>query len=367
MKTSALRILILVSGFAIANPIWAQSDIAELTEQMGIEAGDIALSDTPGWRTPQKVVVRDIGVSRDDIQELLPGAEVVVVDSEAAAIANARGADAIIGWCSERVISAAADAKWAQIYSAGAERCVSTERIANGSVVLTNMQKMSSPVIAEHVIAMTLSLARNLPQFARTMPSGKWRRSSDATAGMQSIAGKTMLVVGLGGIGTEVARRAAALDMRVIGTRRSSREGPEFVDYVGLSNELLDLAAEADFVVVTLPLTAETTGLLDRTFFDATKPGAYLINVGRGRIVVTEALVAALESGQIAGAGLDVTDPEPLPADHALWQMDNVIITPHVSARGSNRVRHVMLLKENLRRFAAGDALLNVVDPELGY
>lgn len=367
MKKNVLRILVLISGFGLATSTLTQSNIAELTEQMGIEAGDVALRDKPGWRTPQKVIVRDIGVSRNDIQELLPGAEVIVVENEAAAIANAKGSDAIIGWCSERVIVAATDAIWAQIYGAGAERCMSTERIANGSVVLTNMQKMSSSVIAEHVIAMTLSLARNLPQFTRKMPSGTWRRSSDVTDGMQSIAGKTMLVVGLGGIGTEVARRAAALDMRVIGTRRSSRDGPDFVDYVGLSNELLDLAAEADFVVVTLPLTAETTGLLDVTFFDATKTGAYLINVGRGRIVVTEALVAALESGQIAGAGLDVTDPEPLPADHALWQMDNVLITPHVSARGSNRVRHAMLLKENLRRFAAGDALLNVVDPELGY
>jgi phosphoglycerate dehydrogenase-like enzyme len=184
---------------------------------------------------------------------------------------------------------------------------------------------------------------------------------------MQSIAGKTMLVVGLGGIGTEVARRAAALDMRVIGTRRSSREGPEFVDYVGLSDELLELAAEADFIANTLPLTAETTGLLDEKFFNAAKRGAILLNVGRGRTVVTDDLVAALESGQIGGAGLDVTDPEPLPADHPLWQMDNVLITPHVAGRGGARVRHGILLKENLRRFAAGEALLNVVDPELGY
>jgi len=114
-------------------------------------------------------------------------------------------------------------------------------------------------------------------------------------------------------------------------------------------------------------LTAETDGLLDKDFFNATKRGAHLINVGRGRTIVTDDLIAALESGQISGAGLDVTDPEPLPSDHPLWQFDNVLITPHVAGRGGNRVRHTILLKENLRRFAAGDALLNVVDPAIGY
>lgn len=367
MRSFLTRILIISVGMNLACAVFAQSNIAELIDQTAIEAGDVAMRDMPGWREPKKIVVRDIGLSQHEIQALMPGVEVIYVRSEADAVANAKGADAIIGWCSERVIAAAEDAIWVQIRGAGADRCVTADRIANGSVVLTNMQKMSSPAIAEHVIALTLSLARRLPQFAKIMPSGEWRRTPEITGGMQSIAGKTMLVVGLGGIGTEVARRAAALDMRVIGTRRSSREGPEFVDYVGLPNELLELVAEADFIVDTLPLTAETSGLLDADFFSAAKRGAYFINVGRGRTVVTDDLVAALESGQIGGAALDVTEPEPLPANHPLWQMDNVIITPHLAGRGGNRVRHAILLKENLRRFAAGEALLNVVDPKLGY
>ncbi len=155
--------------------------------------------------------------------------------------------------------------------------------------------------------------------------------------------------------------------MRVVGTRRSSREGPEFVDYVGLSDELPDLAAEADFIVNALPLTDETTGLFNAEFFAGAKQGAFFINVGRGKTVVTADLVDALESGQLAGAGLDVTEPEPLPSRHPLWQMDNVIITPHVSARGGNRIRHNMLATENLRRFIAGEPLLNVVDAAAGY
>jgi phosphoglycerate dehydrogenase-like enzyme len=265
------------------------------------------------------------------------------------------------------VLDAAGDAVWAQVLGAGVERCVTDERISSGDVLLTNMQKMSSPVIAEHVIAMMLSLSRALPAYAKRMEDGRWLRGPEYTAPMQSYGGKTVLVAGLGGIGTEVARRAAALDMRVVGTRRSSREGPDFVDYVGLSDELHELAAEADFIVNALPLTDETTGLFDAGFFAAAKEGAFFINVGRGKTVVTADLVAALESGQLAGAGLDVTDPEPLPTGHRLWRMDNVIITPHVSGRGGNRVRHNLLAVENLRRFIAGEPLLNVVDPVAGY
>jgi phosphoglycerate dehydrogenase-like enzyme len=351
----------------LAFAAFAQSNIAELIEQTGVQPGDVALRDMPGWRAPTKVVTQNLGIPASEIQALMPGVEVVIARSEADVIANAKDADAIVGWCSERVVKAAEAAIWVQIFSAGAERCLAVDKIASGSIVLTNMQKMSSPPIAEHAIALTLSLARQLPVFAKTMPSGEWRRTDSITGRMQSIAGKTMLVVGLGGIGTEVARRAAALDMRVIGTRRSSREGPDFVDHVGLSAELFELAAEADFIVNALPFTAETSGLLDEEFFNATKRGAIVVNVGRGRTIVTDDLVAALKSGQIRGAGLDVTDPEPLPADHPLWQMENVIITPHVAGRGGNRERHSLLWQENLRRFAAGDALLNVVNPELGY
>jgi len=367
MRTTLFHVLILLAVTSLGTTAIAQSDIAELTEQMGITAGDTAMRDIPGWRAPKKIVMRNIGLSLADVQTALPGVEVLEVRSEADAVANAKGADAIIGWCSDAVLEAAQDALWAQISSAGAERCMATKRIASGSVVLTNMQKMSSPVIAEHAIALTLSLARNLPLYTKAMRKGEWYWSSETTAKMQSIAGRTMLVVGLGGIGTEVARRAAALDMRVIGTRRSSREGPDFVDYVGLSDELFELAADADFIVITVPLTTETEGLFNKDFFSAAKRGAHIVNVGRGKTIVTDDLIAALETGQIAGAALDVTDPEPLPSDHPLWQMENVLITPHVSWGGGNSIRQGILLKENLRRFAAGDALLNVVDPELGY
>ena len=150
---------------------------------------------------------------------------------------------------------------------------------------------------------------------------------------MQVLTGKTLLVVGLGGIGTEVARRAHGIGMKVVATRGSSRTGPDFVSYVGLPEEMPGLARTADVIVNAAPLTTETTGIFNAQFFRSLKPTALFLNVARGGSVVTEDLVAALEEGQIAGAGLDVVDPEPLPPDHPLWKAPNVIISPHVSSR----------------------------------
>ena len=145
-------------------------------------------------------------------------------------------------------------------------------------------------------------------------------------------------------------------------------DGTEYVDYVGLSDELHKLAAEADVVVNSTPLTPATTGMFDKKFFAAMKPGAYFINVGRGKSVVTGDLVEALSSGRIGGAGLDVQDPEPLPSDHPLWKARNVIITPHISAGSDAQMKRFWLLvRENLRRYVNGERMLNVVDIKRGY
>jgi phosphoglycerate dehydrogenase-like enzyme len=174
--------------------------------------------------------------------------------------------------------------------------------------------------------------------------------------------------VGLGGIGTEVARRAHALGMTVIATRNSSREGPDFVSRVGLADELPAMIGEADVVVSALPLVPATTNLFDAKMFARMKKSAFFINVGRGGSVVTNDLAAALNSGTIAGAGLDVTEPEPLPKDHPLWKAKNIIITPHMSAQSDlGQGAREMLLREQVRRFGAGDKLLSVVDFRKGY
>ena len=156
--------------------------------------------------------------------------------------------------------------------------------------------------------------------------------------------------------------------MRVIATRNSSREGPDFVEHVGLANELHALAGKADVIANALPLTPATTGIFNKAFFDAVKPGAIFLSVGRGQSTVTSDLIAALESRRLFGAGLDVTDPEPLPKDSPLWRLPNVIITPHVSATGDDSpLRTMIIAVENLRRYVAGEPLLNVVDMQKGY
>jgi phosphoglycerate dehydrogenase-like enzyme len=156
--------------------------------------------------------------------------------------------------------------------------------------------------------------------------------------------------------------------MRVTAIRSSRRSGPPFVAKVGLSEDLVAFASEADVVVNCLPLTPQTKGLFNRDLFETMPASAFFINVGRGGTVDTYALIVALETGQIAAAGLDVTDPEPLPEGHPLWKAPNLIITPHYAAWSDvGRERRWLLYRENLRRFVAGERLLSVVDPERGY
>ena len=156
--------------------------------------------------------------------------------------------------------------------------------------------------------------------------------------------------------------------MRVIATRGSRREGPDYVEYVGLADELPELVPQADVVINTAPLTEQTRGMFDADFFAAMKPTAYFVSVGRGASTVTADLIAALEKGELAGAGLDVTDPEPLPEGHPLWSTPRVIITPHTAGRSDkSRERLYLLVQENLRRYVAGEPMLSVVDIERGY
>jgi phosphoglycerate dehydrogenase-like enzyme len=177
-----------------------------------------------------------------------------------------------------------------------------------------------------------------------------------------------MFVVGLGGIGTAIAEKAHGLGMRIVATRNSSRSGPDFIEYVGLSDEIYELAKQADVVVNTLPLTEDTRGIFNKKFFDTVKKGAYYITIGRGETTVNEDLIAALKDGRLTAAGMDVTVPEPLPADHELWTLPNIVITPHVAANtDQGRGRRWLVVRENLRRYINGDKMLNVVDKELGY
>jgi len=363
-RTAIVGALFLLAFARQASP---EVSIGELIEEAGVREGAVAMRDFEGWRPPRKIIVRGSADFVAALQAEFPGVQLVRAGTADEILKQVTDADAIVGSCDAEAVAAAMQLVWVQVGSAGVERCFEAGAIASGDVLLSNMQKMSSPAIGEHAIAMMLSLARGLVYHARIMPDGQWNRRVGDEIGMMSVDGKTVLLVGLGGIGTAAAKRASALGMRVLATRNSSRSGPDFVDYVGLSGELHELAAQADVIINALPLTPATEGIFDDAFFDAAKHGVFFINVARGRSVVTDDLVAALEDGRVAGAGLDVTDPEPLPPDHPLWQIPNVVITPHIAWYGSDGERQRALERENIRRFIAGDALLNVVDPERRY
>jgi len=343
--------------------------VAPLIERLGLEESAAPVRERAGWQRPKKVMVLNLAPQLlPALQAAAPGVELLPVSNAAEAVALAKEADAVLGLCTPELLAAGTNIRWIQSYSAGVERCVAIPALRERDILLTNMQRVAGPVMAEHVMALMLAYARGLHFYIPERMAGRWTRELPPPGRMLSLEGKTVLVVGLGGIGVEVAKRAHALGMRVVATRASGREGPPFVSYVGLPDELLKLAAEADFVVNTAPLTPSTTGMFDAKFFAAVKPGAFFVNVGRGGSVVQKELVAALESGRLGGAGLDVTDPEPLPADSPLWKMQNVILTPHVSAQSDlgDEVRFAIGV-ENLRRYVAGEKMLSVVDVAKGY
>jgi phosphoglycerate dehydrogenase-like enzyme len=357
-------------GSAAPDPTAAAANAtAALIGRLGLEESATPVREIAGWVPPRRILVwnRAPGLL-PALQAAAPGVELVPASSDAEAAKLARDVDAAIGFCSEEVLSAGPRIRWVQVFWAGVEDCVAVPGLRERKVLLTNMQRVAGPVMAEHVVAMMFAFARGLQFYIPERMAARWTEEVPAPGKMLTLDGKTVLVVGLGGIGTEVARRAHALGMRVIATRASGREGPEFVSYVGLPEELLKLAAEADFIVNTTPLTPATTGIFDAKFFAAAKPGAYFFNVGRGGSVVQQDLVAALKSGRLAGAGLDVTDPEPLPASSPLWKLQNVIITPHVSADSDlGHEARFLVASENLRRYVAGERMLSVVDVAKGY
>jgi len=269
---------------------------------------------------------------------------------------------------SPELLEKAPNLVWVQALSAGVDRYVTMKPLVdNDKIVLTNMRAVHGPAIADHSMAMLLQLTRNLRHYTEQQKDGKWNEG-DTPWPSSALAGKTMLVLGLGGIGTEIAQRAHGFGMKVIATRRSDAPSPEFVHHVGKPGELLTLLPQADMVAVCVPLTADTEGMIKQAEFNAMKPGAILINIARGKIVDTDAMMSALKDGRLAGACLDVTDPEPLPPEHPLWKMPNVVITPHVAADAAiTDERRRALVRENMRRFGAGEPLLNVVDKKAGY
>lgn len=357
----------LLSFAAAANDDFPDMPTTQLIEDYGLSLADKPLRQQAGWEKPGLILVAEAGANRLAwLQAAVPSVDLRAAE-EFDLAARADQVDASIGLCSEDVLRIES-LRWVQIYTAGAEKCLAEPGFKARKPLLTNMQRISAPVIAEHAMALVMALSRQLPAFMAQQQDENWSRSTQAVGRMKVLKGQTLLVVGLGGIGTETARRAHALGMRVTAIRNSSRNGPDFVSEVGLSEDLPRLLGEAQVVVNALPLTDDTRGMFDAGLFTQMQDDALFVNVGRGGTVVTADLRDALTSGKLAGAGLDVTDPEPLPKGHPFWRAPNLIITPHVSWSSQlDREARWQVVRENLKRYVAGDRMLSVVDPAEGY
>jgi phosphoglycerate dehydrogenase-like enzyme len=267
------------------------------------------------------------------------------------------------------IVHALGRLKWVQAPAVGVAHILSEELIAS-HIVVTTARGVRARAIAEHVLGTTLALARQLPLVLERQRDRQWALDEmEASGAIRTLHNRRMGIVGLGAIGIEVARAAACLGMRVSAIRkRVDQPKPHFVADVLQPDRLRELLAESDVVVLCAPLTPDTRHLIDASALVSVKRGAFLINVGRGRLIDDEAVIAALRDGRLGGAALDVFTREPLDPDSPFWNLPNVIVTPHMSGMMEDYwTPLVALFSENLRRFERGEALLNVVDKRAGY
>ena len=265
---------------------------------------------------------------------------------------------------------AAPKLRWIHSTSAAVHQFMFPE-LVNSDVILTNAREVHGPVVAEHVMAMIFATAKRLPQDVRFQQTHFWGQDALLLQHLcpREIAGATLGLVGLGSIGRTVARHAWAMGMHVISVREhATLPKPEYVDEVLPRSQLHELLARADYVVLSVPVTSETRGMIGHEQLARMKRDAILINVGRGPLIDETALIEALRGRKIGGAALDVFEKEPLPGDSALWDLDNVLITPHTAGMTEKLWdRHYELFAENLRRYLAGQPLLGLVDKQRGY
>jgi len=299
--------------------------------------------------------------SLSDRLKLLPAAD------EETRLRLAPEAEVWFGWGFTREVFQRAGAlRWVQSPSAGVEGLL-FEELRRSDVIVTNGSGVWSVSMAEHVVGFMVALSRRFQVCIREQLAGRWPGPAVRWT-PEVLAGKTCVILGLGSIGTEVARRVKAFGMEVIGIRRHPARKSSFVDEVVGPERLGETLPRADHLVVSLPLTAETRHIVDADALAAMKPSAYIYNVGRGALIDEGELIKALQGGRLAGAGLDVFEKEPLPEESPLYRLENVIITPHSSGHSPDTREKVFeLFCENLKRYLAGEPLLNVVDKQAGY
>jgi phosphoglycerate dehydrogenase-like enzyme len=291
------------------------------------------------------------------------GVEVLATRSEEEAVEAIRDADCFYGRITPVILENAGMLRWIQATSAGLDNYFFPE-LRRSDVTLTNLRGIYSDVIADHVFAFVLMFARGMHIYHARKLDGVWQKGVDVI----HLGGKTLGVIGLGGIGLEVCKRGHAFGMRVIGVDPAPKDRPEYVEAIYDPEDLRVMLGQSDFVVVCVPHTGETEYMLDDDGQRSMKPGSILVNIGRGKVVDLSALSRHIESGHIGGAALDVYEEEPLPGDHPLWKQKQVLLTPHVAGVSPEiQGRREDAIVENARRFSVGEPLLNVVDKEKGY
>ncbi len=291
----------------------------------------------------------------------------VVMTTDQAEVEPLLGEIAIAaGWFPHDLLPRARRLRWLQEWGAGVDWLLRHPEVAELDFTLTNASGVHAIPISEQILSYLLAFARGLPAAIRAQERRAWQ--APRRDQLFELAGKTMLLVGVGAIGARTAAIAAALGMRVLGIRRNPAGALPGVEAIYGPDRLYDFLPEADCVVLTVPLSRATQGMIGERELRAMKPTSYLINIGRGGTLQQPALIQALREGWIAGAGLDVFEQEPLPATSPLWEMDNVIITAHYAGlTPAYDQRALAIFLDNLRRYRAGEPLQNVVDKAAGY
>ena len=278
-------------------------------------------------------------------------------------------ADAFIGSITPEQIRAGKKLQWVQVMSAGVEGVLhlsGSNELRDRNIILTNNQIVQGPEIADHAMALLLMLTRHLYRFHDDMKQQRWQPPRPYPG--VELNGRTAVIIGVGGIGTQIAFRAWAHGMTVIGVDPEDIPYMPVISKVVKPDQLDDVLPEADVVFISAPHTPMSHKMMGARQFELLKENSYFIAVSRGGIYDMNGLVKGLETKRLAGAGVDVTDPEPLPKGHPLWKFENVIITPHIAGRSDkDHARMVGTVKENIARFVEGKPLINVVDKQKGY
>ncbi|MET0303731.1 MAG: D-2-hydroxyacid dehydrogenase [Microbacteriaceae bacterium] len=311
---------------------------------------------------PILVAGRRSGQDRDRIRDAAGDAEVLFADTLDDLADRLPDAVAIAGGAKPSVLAAAPRLEWVHSWAAGADSDLTPEMRAS-AVTLTSSVGNGAIPLAEHSMLLMMMLNRDVPRWMTAQRERRWDRFTHG-----ELAGLTVGLFGVGHAGADLAAKARAFHMRVLGCRRNADEPVDGVERMYAPDELHAFLAECDMVVVTAPITEATRGVFDDAAFAAMKSTAFFVCISRGGIADDDALLRALESGQIAGAGLDAHGLEPLPADSPFWTAPNTIVTPHNGATtASTAARGVDIFVDNLRRFVAGEPLVNVVDKVAGY